>query len=160
MSRTVSASIQTGLDAHVNVPVYLVEVLLDTPLYWTTSDAVTWDSKSWIATGLSVDRITENGGQLRIRNDDNSGSALVLNNALRDTEFRVYLYYNTDAVEVFRGYGGGAVISAMNVIITLHANTAARTKAPRGRIALPIFTYLPKPGDVLVWGDERLKVTN
>jgi hypothetical protein len=160
MSRSVSAAIQTGLDAHVNVPVYLVEVLLDTPLYWTTSDAVTWDSHSWIATGLSVDQITESGGRLRVRNDNNSGSALVLNNTLRDTEFRVYLYYNTDAVEVFRGYGGGATITAMHTVINLHANRAARTKAPRGRIALPVFTYLPKPGDVLVWGDERLRVTN
>lgn len=158
--RTVSATIETGIAAAITEPIYFIEVSLTTPLYWTTGAAITWDSKSWVPVGLHVDRVGEGGAQLSIRNDNDIGAGLVLNNVLRDTEFRIYQNYGTDAVEIFRGYGGAAVIEAMYAVITLHPNKASRTKAPRGRIASPVFTHLPKPGEIIAWGDDRLQVTN
>ena len=158
MSRTVSTTIQTGLDAHVAQPAYLVEVLLTQPLRWSSAGALTWNGEQWLAAGMSVKVADEKGATLRIRNDDNSGSSLVLNNRLRDVEVRIYKHYNGDAVEVFRGYGGSAKLSAMYAEITLHANQSQNAKAPRGRIAAPVFTNLPKLGEVIAWGGDKIKV--
>ena len=157
--RTVNATIQAGLDASVTVPVYLVECRMSpSTLYWSTGGALTWNSQSWQTAGLEVIRVNERGGSIRIRNDDNSGASLALNAGFRDIEFRVYQYYNGDAVEVFRGYGGKTTVSAMFVTIELHADRGANTKVPRTRIAPPTFTYLPKKGEVIQWGEITLKV--
>ena len=158
MSRTISTTIQTAIGENVVTPGYLVYVGLDTPLRWSTVGDVTWDGVDWLAVGMTVDRLAESETRIRIRNDDNSGSSLALNNRLRDTEFRIYAYYDGDALEVFKGYGGEASITAFDVVITLHSNRSAKAKVPRGRIAAPTFTNLPKLGAVIEWGEERLKV--
>jgi hypothetical protein len=159
MSRAVSVNIQTGLDAAITVPIYLVEIELVAPLYFTTGAQVSWGGQTWDPVGMSVDRVAENGAKVTVRNDDNSGAALILNNALRDTSFKIYIYYNGDAEEIFRGYGGAATMRATTATITLHSDRAANTRAPRQRIAGPVFTHLPKPGEIIQWGDGSLKVS-
>jgi len=159
VTRTLSAPILTGIGQHITEPVYLVEVLLTIPLYWTTADATTWNGHDWQAVGLGIDGISETSARLELRNDNNVGSALVLNNTLRDTEFRIYLFYGSDAAEIFRGYGSDASVKAMEVSIELVANQSVNALEPRMRLAGPTFTRMPKVGDVIKWGGQFYKVT-
>jgi hypothetical protein len=157
--RTLSAPMLTGIAAHITEPVYLVEVLLAQPFRWTTSDALSWNGYSWQPIGMEIEEIGETAARLQLRNDNNSGSALVLNNKLRDTEIRIYLYYNGDAVEIFRGYGSDSSVAAMTVSIDILAHRSANALAPRKRLASPLFTRLPKLGEVIKWGTESYQVT-
>lgn len=158
MPRTLSAAILTGIDEHIPFVSHLVEVLLPTPQYWSTGGAITWNGHDWQAVGLEIDTIGETAAQIKIRNDNNFGSAFALNNLVRDTEFRVYMHYNGDAVEMFRGYGADARIAAMSVTISLVTNRQINALVPRRRIAGPTFTNLPKLGEVIQWGTESFKV--
>lgn len=148
-----------GIDAHVTEPIYLVEVV-DLDLHWTTSKQLTWNSIVWQAVGLRVLSVSESGARLQISNTDNVGSSLILNNQLRDTEFRIYLYYNGDAYERYRLYGSEAQINSLNVTIQLAQDTSRNTMAPRRRIAAPTFTKLPRLGEVIVWAGQSYKVTH
>lgn len=159
MTRAVSTEFQDGMDAQIPEPAWLVEALLTPPLYWSTQDGVTWNDKTWTRVGLEIQGPSETGAVIKIRNDDNSGSALVLNNLLRDIEFRIYLYYNGAAIEMFRGYGSDSSLGKMAVTINLLPNRAINAKVPRKRLAAPTFTHLPKLGEVIRWGTESYKVT-
>lgn len=157
--RTLPGPMEAGLAEHIPFPVYLVEVLLTPPLYWGTAEISSWNGNSWQPNAVVVESISETGAHLRLRNDNNSGSALVLNNTLRDVEFRIYLYYSGDAVEVFRGYGSDAAVAAMDVNISLIGHRAINALIPRKRLAGPTFTHLPKLGEVIEWGPDSYKVT-
>lgn len=160
MPRTLPPPLEAGLDFPITEPVYLIEVLLDAPLYWTTSDQVEWNTIVWQPVAARVLQLSESSARIELRNDDNSGSSLVLNNTLRDREFRIYLFYNGEAVELFRGYGSDAQVSAMEVTIDLQVDQASNTAVPKGRLAAPKFTQLPRLGEVIKWGTEFYKVTN
>ena len=157
--RPISAPMQSGIDDHIPFAVYLIEVLLTPPLYWATAEIPPWNGHSWLTAGVVIESIDETFASLRLRNDDNSASALALNNLLRDTEFRVYLYYNGDAIEIFRGFGSDARIGAMEVTLALHSHRAINARVPRQRMTGPTFTHLPKLGDVIIWGTDNYKVT-
>lgn len=158
MPRTLPAAVTTGIGLHITDPSYLVELLLDTPVYYTTMDAVDWDSKSWLANAVRLDGVSELGGTLVLRNDDSTGSALVLNNITRDKEVRIYKYYNGDAQWLYQLYMGETDIRKDEVAITLYATRLGQALAPRKRIIGPAFTNILAPGVVIRWGDERLRV--
>jgi hypothetical protein len=158
MPRTISAAIQAGIDEHIPFVSHLVELLLPTPQYWSTGGAITWNGHDWQGVGLEIDTISETSAQIKIRNDNNFGSAMALNNLIRDVEIRIYLHYNGDAVEMFRGYGADVRIAAMSVIISLVTNRQINALAPRRRIAAPTFTHLPLLGQIIKWGTESLQV--
>lgn len=159
MPRETSTAYDDGLTAHVTEPVYLVEILTDVPFYWTTGAPVTWDSKLWLSAALSVDRVSEQGASLSLRNDNNTGSSLVLNNTLRDKACRIYLHYNGDAEEIFRGYCSDSGVKYLTATIEVVPQKNTNALIPRNRIAAPKFTNLPKLGEVIRWGDEHYKVT-
>lgn len=158
MPRVISAPIQTGVDAAISEPSYLVEILLDAPLHYSTMDAVTWNSINWLVNGVRLEGVSEDGGRLILRNDDNTGSALVLNNVTRDKEVRIYKYYNGDAKWLYQLYLSEADIGRDEVSIAMYASRNADSVAPRLRIIEPLFTNILKPGSFIRWGDERLRV--
>lgn len=159
MARTLSATIQAAIGEHVTEPGFLVYVGLGTPLRWSTRGEVTWDSETWYAAGLEINSVAPDKASISIRNDNGYGSALALDNQLRDVQFRIYAYYDGDAQEIFRGYGGGASISMDSVSINLYASRSDGTKVPKMRIANPLFTNLPVVGTTIRWGNDELKVT-
>lgn len=159
MPRDTSPAFDAGLIAHVTEPVYLIEILTDVPFYWTTSAQVTWDSKTWLPSAARVEQIGEQGARVSLRNDNNTGSSLVLNNTLRDKECRIYLFYNGDAEELFRGFCSDSSVSVMSVAIDMLPSRNSNALIPRKRIAAPTFTHLPKLGEVIRWGTEFFKVT-
>jgi hypothetical protein len=95
---------------------------------------------------------------LVLRNDDDTGSALVLNNVTRDKEVRIYKYYNGDAEWLYQLYMGETLLEKMGVKITLHDTKLGQTLAPRRRVIEPTFTRIIASGVILRWGDERLRV--
>lgn len=159
MPAETSPEFNAGLIAHITEPVYLIEILTDTPFYWTTSAQVTWDGKTWLPSAARVEQISEQGARVQLRNDNNTGSSLVLNNTLRDKGCRIYLYYNGYAKEQFRGYCSDSSVSLMSVAIDMLPQRTANALIPRKRIAAPTFTNLPKLGEVIRWGTEYFKVT-
>lgn len=158
MPRATSTEFNAGLDAHITEPAYLIEILYDPVMTWTTGAEVTWDSKDWERVGASVPSVDDSGATIQIRNDNNSGSALVLNNTLRDVPVRIYLFYNGDAEEIFRGYCSDARVKKMFVTIECLPNLSQNALVPRRRVAAPTFNHLPKPGEVIRWGGEYYKV--
>jgi hypothetical protein len=103
--------------------------------------------------------VSDNGATIQLRNDNNTGSALVLNNTMRDKECRIYLLYNGDATEIFRGYCTDARVSLMSVSIDAVPYTSRDALVPKRRVAGPTFTNLPKLGEIIRWGGEYFKVT-
>lgn len=156
--RTLPAAVDTAVGLDLTGPTYLVEFLFGSPLYYTTRQEVTWDSKTWIALGLRVDRINADSAVVVFPNHDNTGSALALNNALRDTEIRIYEHHDTDAVEVFRGFGDDVDIDGTETRITLRSSSRGRAVAPRLRVARPTFTRLPIAGATFTLGDYVIRV--
>ena len=159
MPRTLSEILQAGIAEQIPFISYLVEMRLPTPQYWSTGGPIAWDGHDWQAVGLEIDTVGESAAQIKIRNDNNFGSALALNNIIRDIEFRVYVYYSGDAVEMFRGYGSDVRIAPMNVSISLVINRQINAVVPRRRIARPTFSRLPQLGQIIKWGTETMQVT-
>lgn len=159
MPKVTSTEFDAGLGAHITEPAYLIEILDDPAITWTTGAAVTWDSKDWVPAGASVPSVNEGGATIQLRNDNNSGSALVLNNTLRDLAVRIYLFYNGDAEEVFRGYCSHSSVRKMFVTIECLPNRSQNALVPRRRVAPPTFNHLPKPGEVIRWSGEYYKVS-
>jgi hypothetical protein len=160
MPLEVSSEFQDGLDAHITAPAYLIEILISpSPFWWTTGAVVDWAGKTWVPSAAEVPQVGESGATIKLRNDNNTGSSLVLNNTLRDQEVRIYLYYNGDAKEIFRGYCSDAQVSLMSVSIDALPYKSQNALIPRRRVAAPTFNHLPKLGEVIRWGDEVYKVT-
>jgi hypothetical protein len=159
MPRDVSSEFQDGLDAHITQPVYLIALLTDTPFYWTTGAEVEWNSETWIPAAAKVLQLGDRGATIGLRNDDNSGSSLVLNNTLRDKECRIYLHYNGDAEELFRGYCSDSSVNLMLARVEVLPNRAQNALIPRRRVAAPTFTNLPRPGEIIRWDNEYFKVS-
>jgi len=160
MPRDVSVEFQAGLDAHIKEAAYLIQILISpAPFYWTTGALVNWDGQTWVPTAAEVTQVNERGATIKLRNDDNTGSSLVLNNTLRDQECRIYLFYNGDAKQIFQGYCGDSSVKQMDVSIEALPYRSDRALVPRRRVAAPTFNNLPKLGEVIRWGTEYYKVT-
>jgi hypothetical protein len=158
MPRPISTNIQTGVDAHITEPSYLIAIAFDPPVYYSTMDAVVWDGKSWGSGGVRLEQLSERGGVLVLRNDNNLGSALVLNELTRDVEVDIYKYYNADAKWLYRLYMGGAEIGKFDVRVSLHGSRTGQRQAPRKRIIEPVFTNILAPGTTIKWGNDVLRV--
>lgn len=156
------ATIEAGMDAAIVAETLLVEILLESgSLYWSDRAQVDWNGETWLDVGLDIDPgFSDRGGAMTIDNQDNTGSSLVLNNTLRDVELRIYLHYNGDAREKFRGYFSDGELSTDKAILYFDANQYGAALAPRKRIAAPIFTNLPRQGERIRWGDDYIEVQN
>lgn len=157
--RDLDPALEEGTEAHIPEVAYLVEILLDTPLRLTTSAALDWNGYTWSPAGLTIPQMEETAARIELDNSGNVGSALVLNNTLRDVECRIYVHYNGSAIEIFRGYGSDASGDRMRVSLDLVADKASLGLVPNDRIAAPVFTNLPRFGEVIRWGGEHFKVT-
>lgn len=158
MPRDTSTEFAAGLAAHITQPVYLIALFTDTPFYWTTGVEDDWDGETWVPNAAKVLQLSERGATIELRNDDNSGSTLVLNNTLRDKECRIYLHYNGDAEEMFRGYCSDSSVNLMSARIQVLPNRSQNALIPRRRVAAPTFTHLPRPGEIIRWDNEYFKV--
>lgn len=160
MPRITSPEFDAGIAAHIPEAVYLVEILISpSPFRWTTGALMDWDGKTWVPTAMRVPDVNDSGASIELRNDNNTGSSLVLNNTLRDQECRIYLHYNGDAKEIFRGFCSDSTVSLMSVSIQALPFRSQNALIPRRRVAAPTFNNLPKLGEVIRWGDEYFKVT-
>ena len=138
MARTISSTIETALSAHMPVPGYLLRVGIRPELRYSTIGDVTWDGVTWFGNAMRIGSIGEDTATVLLRNDDLSGSSLVLNNKLLEVRFDLYVYYDGDAEKIFTGYGGAASVGAMDVSIEIETDrmpcAAAVYQLTQGRL--------------------------
>ena len=164
--RTLSTTISTAIGKAVTQPVFLVEMGFDpTTRAATWSTAITWNAKTWSASGITVENISPTGASLVFPNG--SGDpwlALILGDGVRGRVLNIYEHHTdttvsptTDAQLVFTGIMDEAQIE--NERITVSAVEASRYKSfPSTSIDTPTFNYLLKTGDRIAWGDDVLVV--
>lgn len=104
-------------------------------------------------------------GEIRLLNDGNAASALALNNRVAGAPITVYLVYQKEdgsftTPEVYAvGALDQAIIEPDQVVAEIKTTGAGTTFFPnRSYSQNNGFNYLPIPGMVVVWGDERYEL--
>ena len=167
MARTLTAAQATEVAKTVGArPGYLVELGFASTLRLTSFEStVTWNSQSWVASGVRVSGITHGAGsaqQARITLPDTDGAyfAVVRADGLDDRTAKIWSvhggpasYALTDPVQLFDGYMDGAPEMAERITISLTTQGNRTMFTPRNRIAPQLFNYLPAHGEKRRWGN-------
>jgi len=162
MTRTVSATITTAIAQETTRPIYLIRMAWATEVRAATWDqTVTWNSETWVASGLSVSNLTSSGGTLTMPNGDTDPwLALVMGEIPRTRVIQIYEHQTdytaspnvSDAVEIFYGYMDQAVIGS-SISVSL-IESATKKGFPPGSIDRPTYTWLLSSGTRLQWGND------
>lgn len=158
MPRTLPAGIEAAILLNHTEPGWLVEMLLSSPLRYSTGGQVEWNGYVWLAGGIHVEFSQANLPTISLPNHNNAGSALMLNNILRDVVCNIYLWYSPDAELYFSGYLSPADTSYRFTRYTAETTRSDRQVAPRRRMVYPTFTRMPAPGKVIHSGNTFITV--
>lgn len=152
MPRTLPAAVTTAIGETATSPTYLVRLGFATEIRGSTLGDITWDAESWTDNGVRVERITENGGRISLPNTDNVASGLVLTEGQSDVAISVYKYYESDAVEIMRGFLSSADIQKDRVVFDAVGSSSDISKVPTKRFTPTNgFNYLPNPTAEIRW---------
>jgi hypothetical protein len=168
MSRTVSITNPTrnAITAVATAPAYFISIAWSTPSYLTTGPTTPWNGYNWLTeavtvSGLSWSRDGTQVGTLRIVNNDQRYSALVMVEGVADVAINIWAYDQSatavgDPLKVFSGVGGRAEFDDDTVTISLRSSKAGVSFSPRTRIS-PAggFNHLPPRGTEIPWGSTK-----
>lgn len=157
MPRTVSATIQAAIGQTITEPNYLVELGFSPIVRWAALRDVTWGGFTWSANGLMVQTVSTERAQISMRNSDNSISALVLGNALKNISCKVYQHYDSDAELLFAGVLSGSPEVGTRVILDALSEGRDR-KYPDQQIVPPLFNHLMPVGTEIDFGGKMLRL--
>ena len=150
--RTLSSKTATAIAQPVTAPRYLVELGFSSTLRYSSRETLTWNSLSWVSAGILVDSIAPDSASITLGNSDNSISAIVLGEGVRDKSIKIWAldgaspYAVDDAVLLFDGVMSSVLSVAQRVSIACSARQFASTNSPRHRIAPPVCNHLPPVG--------------
>ena len=162
MTRTVSATITTAIAQETTRPIYLIRMGWATPVLAATFDqTITWNSETWVSSGLAVSNLTGSGGILEMPNGDSDPwLALVMSEIPRTRTIQIYEHQTnytaspvvSDAVEIFAGVMDQAVIGS-SISVSL-IESATKKGFPPGSIDRLTYTWLLSSGTRLQWGAD------
>lgn len=166
MARALTPATAAALGLPTTQPAYLVAIDWSTPAHLTTGVTLTWNGITWAAedadlSGLDWGSDGLNDATLRLGNNDQRYSALVLAEGVADVPIVAYAYDQAatsagDPVKVFEGVGGAVSLDDDTVTITLRTAKARALTCPRTRISPANgFNHLPPRGTVIMWGSQR-----
>jgi hypothetical protein len=166
MARTLTPAAAAALGLPSTKPAYLIHINWSTPVYLTTGATLAWGGSNWTSevvdlSGLDWSGEGLAGATLRLGNNDQRYSALVLAEGVADVEVAVYAYDQAataagDPVCVFTGVGGRVTLDDDAVTVALRANKARALMCPRTRVSPASgFNHLPPRGTVIMWGSQR-----
>lgn len=158
--------------APVTTPGYLVEILWNTAVRFSSRGAITVMGNAWAdygfqVSGFDVDSTTgTQQGKIVFDNADLTFSALVLGLGISDVPINVWKFYtdapdDADPVQIFAGVGGASSIdtAAGTVDVALRQGADRVQYAPCDYItAEEGFSILPPPGRILVFGGTTFQL--
>lgn len=139
--RTLGAPLTAEVEKVATDPVILVAMGFTTPVYYSTRETISYDSKSWLAADMKVS-LTE-APRLQIFNAALSFGALVLSEGTAGKSLSIYQYYNGNVVLLFVGEMGEATITDM---IDISCRPTPPSRTPRLYNIPPTFNHVPAAG--------------
>ena len=165
--RNIPASAQTEIAIDFTRPVYLVKLLIPGQTrYVSTNIQITFEGNTYIEGQVTVGNFqwTSDGvqlGTIRLSNEANAASALVLGSTINDIGVEIYKTYlisgggNTHPSLYVRGVMDGATIEPDESTVTIVSTTARQAFLPnRYHTVAEGFSWLPVEGEVVTWGTE------
>ena len=163
MPRTISAAQQAELAKNVTTPVYLVQFMFNTPLYYSSRQQVVYDSNTYLEDKLM--NVTLNdargivSGTVRISNIDLSIGATALVETLQGKVCNIYTISTTsgsaitaDTTLLLEGIVSGvSSISEKEVILDVNSVNANIAFSPRIYCAPPLFNHAVPSGTIITW---------
>lgn len=131
---------------------------------WDTN--ISWDSQTWIASGVDVRGISASGGSLEFpMGSDDPWLSLVQTQVPRGRSVTIYEYHTdfsvsphaSDAVQVFSGVMDDAEIRYNRIRVGL-IESATNKSFPPTSIGPPTYNYLLAKGTRLFWGPDIVTV--
>lgn len=163
MLRQLPTVIETSVSKTITSPAYLVRIGFATERRESTFGDITWNSESWSSSGgIIVTRVGESGGQFSIQNTEQNQSGMlslssdIISGDVRDSLVTIYKWYESDAVEVSRGYVSNINISGGRVVFDYVSTTSDVGRAPTERFTSADFNYLPVIGETVIWAGIRI----
>jgi len=167
ITRPLAAPILTEIAIDFTRPVYLVKMLFPAATtFMSTGPQITFSSDIYIEGQISVLTVEWNadGGQsgvLRLSNENNAASALLLTGTVNGVLVEVYKTYlisgggNTAPEMYIKGTMDGADIGADSSTVNILSTTSKTAFVPnRYHTAAEGFNWLPIDGEIITWGDE------
>ena len=165
MARTLPTAVSSAIAKDATTPVYLLEMGFSSTVRAATWDtAITWNSATWIASGIEVANLGDRGARVKFPNGKaDPWLALVLNEGVRGRSISIYEHYTdstsspqTGAVLLFTGIMDELSIT-QGISLSIIESSQAKTFPPTS-IDRPTYNYLLTTGTVLVWGPDKIVV--
>lgn len=158
MARTLDANTTTAVGSDVTRPLFLVAMGFDTPVYYSTRDQVSWDSKTWIAASITVANPTSKTPTISIFNESTTFGQMVLGEGTSGKTVTIYQAYGmtsgyTTPIPIFSGEMGESQIGR-HVIIKCKRNASQLT--PRLYVTPPTFNNTPKAGSRIETANNQI----
>lgn len=158
MPRTLPAAMEADILLTDTAPAWLVELELTAALRYSTGGEISWNGLTWYANGISVEFSAANVPTIGFPNHANAGSALMLNNDLRDVRCNIYEWRAGAAYKYYSGYLSPAGTHYRFTYFVADSTRSERAVAPRRRMVYPVFTHMPVPGTEIRQGTSIIKV--
>ena len=165
MTRTLTTTQSAAIKKNATTPVYLLEMGFSSTVRAATWDtAITWDTRTWIASGIEVANLGDKSARVKFPNGEaDPWLALVLNEGVRGRSISIYEPHTdttsspqTGAVLLFTGIMDELTITK-DISLTIIESSQAKTFPPTS-IDRPTYNYLLTTGTVLVWGPDKIVV--
>lgn len=165
--RDLPAGVLTEIAIDFTRPVYLVKMLFPSATtFMSTGPQITFGSDIYIEGQISVETVEwdadgAQSGVLRLSNEGNAASALLLAGTINDIIVEVYQTYllagggNTAPQMYIKGSMDGASIGASSSTVNILSTTGKTSFVPnRYHTAAEGFNWLPIDGEIIIWGEE------
>lgn len=169
--RTLTDNVAAEVDALATKPGYFVEISFSAPLRASTRGEMEWLGNVWVDAGLVVAGLSVDGTSssasagASFADDDETISALVLNEGVADRPVRVWCFYgdspdDDDPVMLFDGVCDAASGDPEGGRVTItFAQGGSSHYSPRRRMTREQgFSFLPAKGTTIRWNGDRYKL--
>jgi len=166
--RRLDSTTLTEIDTNHTKPVYLVKMMFTEGEYYVSSGkAITFEGNVYVSGQVNVGTFRwsnpgQQEGDIELFNENNSASALVLNNKVSDVPIEIYKTYvksddsNTTPVLLVKGVMDEPVITPYSAKINVLSSRSLTEFIPRRYYTVSEgFNFLPSDGQVINWNNER-----
>jgi len=168
VKRVVDSAVLTEITSQHTVPFYIVKIEFATATsFLSETQEVTFETNVYTEGAIKVGsfRWSPDGvqaGSIKLLNENDAATALVLNNLIQDTPVSIYKVYstgpstNTPPLLVVTGVLSGSRITPEESTIGVLTSTADTEHAPRDFFTIEEgFNHLPPTGTVVTWAGEK-----
>lgn len=157
--KTLSSVVQDQISTSVINPAYLVEIGFSTRIRGCTLGSVEIMGQLWPAIGIQVGEISTGQGGIKtvsisIINNAFSISNIVLAESASGKEVKVWKLFDTETELVFSGVVDEVPEISSTVSFNCTTANSRTTSVPFITLNQPFFNFLPRPGEIIRWGNS------